>query len=359
MPQLHTKLSKRTTYKRRTSVAVAEVPPIPDLIKNAPVVGYEEETGEEPVGIEFDFLGRPMKSKATRLIAAQLAEGNRLRAEHQAENQETLAAAQSLYISKPTAKARQAYLEAISNVVGLCGSHERAEIMMNCIMEVPSEIFWPVVIDNWCARDNSWHVAGALVALMRIHGGKDRRKWMSPEQRKIYDALPDLVKVWRGTARSRVRSIAWSTRREAAEGFATGMRGGPFADPVIAQAFIPKEAIFWADDGSEAEIVLDPRRLRKLSVESFDNGKLKGVPIGSNHPGGHGWLDQEMNEKTECVIAGRTLIDQPHRADDHQRAPHLQLGELPRTGAIQSALAVDSKDRSAAYSGNVHVAGRS
>jgi len=187
------------------------------------------------------------------------------------------------------------------------------------------------------------------------HGGKDRRKWMSPEQRKIYDALPDLVKVCRGTARSRVRSIAWSTRREAAEGFATGMRGGPFADPVIAQAFIPKEAIFWAGDGSEAEIVLDPRRLRKLTVESFDKGKLKGIPIGSNHPGGHGWLGEDVNETTECAIAGSTLIDQSHQAD----SPRLQSGELPRTGAIQSALAVDSKDRSAAYSGNVRVAGRS
>jgi hypothetical protein len=292
MPQLQTKLSERTANRRRAKsrnvgVAVADIPQIPDHIKNAPVVGYEEESGEELVGIEFDFLGRPMKSRATRFIAARLAEGNRRIAEQKAENQESLAAAQSLYISKPTAKTRQAYLEAINDVVGLCGSHERGEIMMNCIMEAPSEIFWPVVIDNWCACDNSWHVAGVLAALMRIHGGKDRRKWMSPEQRKIYDELPDLVKVWRGTARSRVRSIAWSTRREAAVGFATGMRGGPFADPVIAQAFIPKDAIFWVGDGSEAEIVLDPRRLRKLTVESFDNGMLNGVPIGSSHPGGY------------------------------------------------------------------------
>jgi hypothetical protein len=250
---------------------------IPEHIKNSPVVGYEEETGEELVEIEIDVLGRPMKSMATRLLAARLADGDQRGAEQQIEYQEKLAAAQSLYLSKPTAKARHAYLDAISNVVGFCDSHERAEIMMTCVMGMPSEIFWPVVIDNWSVCDDSWHVAGVLVALMRIHRGKKRRKWMSPEQRKIYDALPDLVEIWRGTARSRVRSISWSTRREAAEGFATGMSAGPFADPVIAHAFIPKDAIFWAEDGDEAEIVLDPRRLRKLKVENFDNGKLKGT----------------------------------------------------------------------------------
>lgn len=51
------------------------------------------------------------------------------------------------------------------------------------------------------------------------------------------------------------------------------MRGGAFPDPVIAHAFIPKEHIFWADEGGEQEIVLDPKRLRKLTVESFDGAR--------------------------------------------------------------------------------------
>jgi hypothetical protein len=247
--------------------------PIPPHVQNAPVVGHDED-GNDLVEIEIDFLGRPTKSRATRQLAAQLEEGKRRKIEYRAENQEKLALAQGRYITKPTKANRKKYLDAIDSVVGFCDSHERAEIMMDAIMFAPSELFWPVIINNWSACDCSWHVAGALLTLMRIHGGKDRRKWMSREQRKIYDALPDLVEVWRGTARSRVRSIAWSTSRNVAEDFATGMRAGPFADPVMAHAFIPKEHIFWADDGSEQEIVLDPKRLRKLTVESFDNGRL-------------------------------------------------------------------------------------
>jgi hypothetical protein len=80
-----------------------------------------------------------------------------------------------------------------------------------------------------------------------------------------------MVEVWRGTDRKRVRSIVWTQDRKVAERFATGMRGGSFPDPVIAHAFIPKEHVFLAYGGdgdgnrSEAEIVLDPRRLASTS----------------------------------------------------------------------------------------------
>jgi len=268
------KTSGTSPPTKRVPSIFHEAVPIPPHIENAPVVGHDEETGEELVEIEIDLLGRPTKSMATRQLAAQLEEGNRRRHEHRAEVQSKMIAASERYLEKPTKANRKRLLDAIDSRVGFCDSHERAELMMDAIIFEPSEIFWPVIINNWSACDGSYHVASALLRLMRVHSRHDRRKWMSAEQREIYDTLPDPVEVWRGTAREHVRSIAWSTSRSVAERFATGMRAGPFADPVIAHAFIPKEHIFWADEGSEQEIVLDPKRLRKLTVESFDNGRL-------------------------------------------------------------------------------------
>ena len=94
-------------------------------------------------------------------------------------------------------------------------------------------------------------------------------EYMPPEIRTAYDALPDLIEVWRGTDRKRVRNFSWTTKPEKAEFFAVHRRGMPFPNPVIAHAFIPKEHVFYADNGrNEAEVVLDPRRLRKLTIES-------------------------------------------------------------------------------------------
>jgi predicted DNA-binding transcriptional regulator AlpA len=69
----------------------------------------------------------------------------------------------------------------------------------------------------------------------------------------------------------RFGSGALAVRRpKMAEFFAIHRRGASFPDPVIAHAFIPKAHVFYADNGrNEAEVVLDPRRLRKLTIEPF------------------------------------------------------------------------------------------
>jgi hypothetical protein len=50
------------------------------------------------------------------------------------------------------------------------------------------------------------------------------------------------------------------------------------SDPVIASAEIPKEHIFFVtDDRNEKEVVLNPRRLRKLVIEP-DTTTVSDVP---------------------------------------------------------------------------------
>jgi hypothetical protein len=66
-----------------------------------------------------------------------------------------------------------------------------------------------------------------------------------------------------------VRGFAWTTDRAVAEGFAGGHRGIRVPDPVIISAVIRKEHVFFAtNDRSEHEVIVNPRRLRQLMIES-------------------------------------------------------------------------------------------
>jgi hypothetical protein len=55
-----------------------------------------------------------------------------------------------------------------------------------------------------------------------------------------------------------------------AEWFARGHRFIPVPDPVIAEAVVELEAVFLATDSrKEAEVLIDPKRLRQLKVHDY------------------------------------------------------------------------------------------
>jgi hypothetical protein len=88
---------------------------------------------------------------------------------------------------------------------------------------------------------------------------------LDPTEHTFYDALPAVVPAWRGCERGRERGLHWTTDRAVAERFASGRRCVNQL-PTLVQAQIPKEHIFAVFvSREESEIVLDPRRLKKLS----------------------------------------------------------------------------------------------
>ena len=71
----------------------------------------------------------------------------------------------------------------------------------------------------------------------------------------------------RGCSRPRVRGVSWTTDRAVAKTFARGHRGIRLPEPVVATAMVPKAAIFATfTERNESEIVLDPRRLRRVRI---------------------------------------------------------------------------------------------
>jgi hypothetical protein len=91
---------------------------------------------------------------------------------------------------------------------------------------------------------------------------------LSPAARSFYEALPDLVPIWRGREAGRERGLHWTIRRALAEDFARGKRCWN-RNPTLVSAEIPKQhilAVFVSRD--EDEIVVDPRRLRNVRKET-------------------------------------------------------------------------------------------
>jgi hypothetical protein len=89
---------------------------------------------------------------------------------------------------------------------------------------------------------------------------------LPPDARSFYESLPDLVSVWRSCERGRERGLHWTMDQATAEKFAGGRRCIN-SRPTLVRAQIPKRHIFAIFlDRDESEIVLDPRRLRKLST---------------------------------------------------------------------------------------------
>jgi hypothetical protein len=216
------------------------------------------------VPVEIDVMGTTQTFLATKEDAERINEGRKNYTTEVAKRRAACMQARKLYRDRPTAEHRAAFIMAIKLRAGACNSHERAGIMLPLITWEPAEIFWPVFVDTWPACDLAAAWSGAILAAMRRH--RPATQYLAPEIREVTDALPDLIEVWRGADCTGVRRFSWTTNPEKAEFFAVHRRGAPFPNPVIAHAFIPKAHVFYASDGGEAEILLDPRRLRKLSI---------------------------------------------------------------------------------------------
>lgn len=153
-------------------------------------------------------------------------------------------------------------------LLGQFNSYARTQAMLwvMCRAPTPTEVIatfleWGNMCDAPFA--NRSHIAAAL---RRARASIELADLLSEPARGFFDNLPDQVPVWRGCEAGRVRDLHWTTSPEVAGGFAHGKRCSN-KQPTLARALIPKHhilAAFVCRD--ENEIIVDPRRLRRLSA---------------------------------------------------------------------------------------------
>jgi hypothetical protein len=103
------------------------------------------------------------------------------------------------------------------------------------------------------------------------------RDLLGSDARAFYDSLPALIAVYRGCEKGRERGLHWTTDRAVAERFASGQRCfNRF--PTLVRAVIPKQHVFAVfADREEIEVVVDPKRLRKIFATSLDLQNVKRI----------------------------------------------------------------------------------
>ena len=213
-------------------------------------------------------------------MAKRIQQGRANKAKVAKQNRARLGRARFRYRENPTPRRRKALLDAIGAICGLCSSHIRTDNLVYSAIHEPAEIWWPAFLSEWTSCDaGAWK--WSTVLLDKFRRLRDARQsaipYLDPKDKEFYDSLPDLIEVWRGADRRTARCFSWTTDKATAEFFAVHRRGAPFDNPVIAQALIRKADIFVAINGrSENEIILDPRRLRRLAIEDvsqIESGK--------------------------------------------------------------------------------------
>jgi hypothetical protein len=162
-------------------------------------------------------------------------------------------------------------IDQFSSYLELFESEERVRAMLSSLWCEPIDIFWPVFIEFWGRSDDTWYAKADVLKTLRLRTReKPATEFLDHKDRTFFDTLPSRCTVYRGSSRERVRGISWTTDREVAEGFAHGHRGIYVPDPTVAIAEIDKSAVFFASqDRKESEVVLDPRRLRRLILEPY------------------------------------------------------------------------------------------
>ena len=174
------------------------------------------------------------------------------------------------YWVNPNQLHRKAALDAIRQCSLWAESEHCLLTVLRLIEFAPPEIFWPALINEWDGCDRTWDHRAWVLPVMK-NARKPAEAFFSPSQRQFFETLPPLVPVFRGCSASRVRGIAWTVDRVVAEKFAHGHKGIRVPEPVVASALIPKEHIFFVtDERQEKEVVLNPRRLRKVIIEPFE-----------------------------------------------------------------------------------------
>lgn len=237
-----------------------------------PVDDVSADDAEKTVPVEIDGMGKTVICMMTPRQAARHNEDCQRFADRRQQAAKARRQASARYREKPTAVRREALLEAIDLCSRYCSSDQRADTLIPSIASEPPEVFWPAFVRNWPMCDLAAPWNDRVLELMRKNA--PALPYLDEVQNEEYTNLPPGFEVWRGADRSTVRHFSWTTDPKKAEFFAVHRRGAAFPDPVVAHAFISKAHVFYFEIArGEFEVLLDPRRLRKLTVESIRQNK--------------------------------------------------------------------------------------
>lgn len=151
-------------------------------------------------------------------------------------------------------------IEEADTAIAACGSFSRVEMMleMSWDMEV---VDWLRVFGDWWSMcdnigvylDDLWDTPFADLADART---ELRHHFMNDDERAAFDALPDMLTIWRGCYAANKWGLSWSMDRATAERFPTLIRYRQEGQPLLVKAKVAKQDIIALKlDRGESEVI--------------------------------------------------------------------------------------------------------
>jgi hypothetical protein len=150
----------------------------------------------------------------------------------------------------------------------LCDSYSRTrELCLAMFAEQNPAARVALFLEWGSCCDAPWAYRGYFARILREALKRVALAELLPaDQRAFFDSLEPLINIYRGCESGRVRGLSWTTDIQVARGFAKGKRCIN-RHPTLVTADIPKEHVFAVFvDRKEAEVVVDPRRLRNVTT---------------------------------------------------------------------------------------------
>jgi hypothetical protein len=149
--------------------------------------------------------------------------------------------------------------------LALFDSYDRSIALIFAIQRVSTADALRLFLEWGNSCDAPWPVRSMYAGRLRcVLTDLNLAEFLAPTEREFYNELPAIVPVWLGCEAKRERGLHWTLEQAVAEEFAWGKRCRNIM-PTLVSAQIPKPHIFAVFlSRAEAEIVVDPRRLRKL-----------------------------------------------------------------------------------------------
>jgi hypothetical protein len=172
-----------------------------------------------------------------------------------------------LDVQQLTALVQRGSLDDIVRFLIQFDSYARTEPMTWLLMLAAAQLRLKIFLEYGNLCDAPWPYRSSIAEYLRQARTEiDLIEVLGPVERAFYEALPDPIPVWRGCERGRERGLHWTTNRALAEDFAQGKRCIN-KNPTVVAAEIPKQHVFAVfTSRQEEEVVVDPRRLRKLNA---------------------------------------------------------------------------------------------
>ena len=155
-----------------------------------------------------------------------------------------------------------------------CQSGDRLPVLLDAVSDLHlreegGNALAANLLTSWVHMcDDTWrHRDDLIEALSNVRQPRDAAI-VEPSSREWFDALPNVIQVFRGCSADGWHGLSWTTDKSVALGFAHGHRGIRVPEPVIATARIPKRMVLFAtNEREEAEVLLDWDELRNVRIK--------------------------------------------------------------------------------------------